>query len=238
MSPFANNQLDIFDALDVPASACGCDCGDAEVECGPLELFYFIGCGQPLGPEVFVDPTPDSCIDNTPIHNSVIGRFLEDQGSAVCPAQLTEDLPTPLWGSEQRLCDGVFDRGTCLAGELCVGDAPVGFAPELCIHRSGDENCPPTYPNKTLHSTGLEDTRACSECTCTPGNNFECETTFHTYNNNICDGDENLVDSDTCIASWSSFEFDEPNVVGACIPGSSTESGEVTATGVETVCCG
>lgn len=152
------------------------------------------------------------------------------------PPAPTVELPDATFTSVM-LCGGSFEQGTCGADELCAGSPPDGFDGRICIARLGEFECPAEYPDAQSIPTDLDDTRGCSSCSCSAGDDFECSTALQTHAEANCGGAATPQATDECLDSFPSFTFDEPSVSGSCTPSSVEASGEVVGDEPLTICC-
>ncbi len=84
-----------------------------------------------------------------------------------CDAFETESIPPVEFDARIHGC-GVSPTATaCAADRVCAPSAPAGFESAWCIARAGEHDCPPGDASvREVVWTDLEDTRACTRCTC------------------------------------------------------------------------
>ena len=80
-------------------------------------------------------------------------------------------IAAPSWKTQVAAC-GLRAAGTAAAGcdaaQLCLPAAPgAGLAADYCIWREGEADCPATtYTERSVYYRELQDTRACTACSC------------------------------------------------------------------------
>jgi len=152
-------------------------------------------------------------------------------------------------------CAGKELDGVCPdPGSMCLPSAeppPLGF--RQCIMYLGPDDgselqCPPDYPEQHTFYADVEDTRECSECTCTQTVPSDCAAWVTTYEGGACDPGSllstSLVESgDICSgiptgstlrsisATW------QTNTPGACEASGGETIGEAKVTGARRFCC-
>jgi len=155
------------------------------------------------------------------------------------------------WATFARACTGLVYEGACAnAGERCVPTAeppPPGFRQCLLYLPSDEAVCPTDYPEKHTFFRGLEDTRACTACECTPIFPSHCAASLSAYTDASCM--TGLVsalmgaDASQChdvmpgaqIASMkATWTLDDP---GTCAPMGGFPTGTAIPTTPRTFCC-
>lgn len=98
-------------------------------------------------------------------------------------------VPSP-WGTFARACSGKPLANVCSdPGLLCMPSAEPpqpGFRQCILFLRDGEPLCPADYPEKHLLFGGLEDTRACTACQCTPAGPSSCAASVSVYADDSC----------------------------------------------------
>jgi hypothetical protein len=157
----------------------------------------------------------------------------------------TSDVPAASGGAAVQACGGASTTHQgCGVGDVC---APGAFAPfgTMCISAPGDQACPNTYfADKRSYYNNFQDTRACSDCTCS-------NPVSHCGGSvNITQGCGVLVIFDgsfatgTCEAqsscngcsSGTSLSY-FPSPSGTCTANGGQAEGVATPTGGVTFCC-
>jgi hypothetical protein len=155
-----------------------------------------------------------------------------------CAASPVNTLPAPSFAEQTRTCSGGTTTAVgCTSGQVC---APQAFAPyKLCVSRPGDFACPTGYTQATTTYDGVQDTRACSACSCGAAAST-CDGEVDVTN--TCTGASRILETtvsgcgtNAISAGWGGTYTPKPS--GKCVPSSSTLSGAVTPTGDTTVCC-
>jgi len=109
------------------------------------------------------------------------------------PPDVAEDAGPLGWGLFARACRGEAITAVCSnPGLTCLPSAeppPPGF--QQCIMYLGPNDdpgiqCPEEYPEMHVFFTGVEDTRACTECTCTQTAPSTCAAWITSYQSGAC----------------------------------------------------
>ncbi|MDC3956119.1 hypothetical protein [Polyangium jinanense] len=231
---FPTLLVDVRDDIAAEPAACGCSCGAPSVDCGNLLLLYHQSCGAPVGLDVASGP-PNTCLDSTPKQNSVHAYFNEVMGP--CTPAPTTTLPEPSSQSAVRACGGASTDGVCEDGLLCVPEPVTPF--RICVVRGGEHPCPPGYPDRAIHYEGVNDTRACTECTCGAPADAKCSASVQGYSDACATATSALVTDDQCTSSFSYYTYTTPEVTepGACPPGTVEPTGTVELADPITFCC-
>lgn len=217
-------------------ASCGCECGDPEVDCDSLQVQYTSACAGLLGIENFGDA--DVCHNTTSEGPSITALFAPISGTEVCPPSLVRTIPAPSL-TEVVLCGGALSQDTCGTDELCASAIPDGFAQSLCVAQDGEHECPEAYPNARTAFDDVADSRDCTECSCSSGDNFECSAALELFSEVDCGGTQTAGASglDGCFDTPASVRFDEPAVTGDCMPSSVEAVGSVSGDEPITICC-
>jgi hypothetical protein len=160
-----------------------------------------------------------------------------------CNASVAANVP-PLGTQEGKRCTAQVAAvgGGCNAGFVCA--RRVSGAYQSCAAKSGTDACPSGWPTKHVTGTSVNDTRACSACTC--GSTASCgAATVTFYSGNSCDGTSAVATAnDACNAiptagqGASSWRYDAPVVNEGCqTTGGGQATGSIAFTNGETVCC-
>lgn len=235
----------VMDAHDDVAGApatCGCQCGDGEVLCGDLVVFYRFSCGQPLGPDV-ASGAPDKCLAATPKQNSAVAIFDEQAGP--CPPIPSVALDPPTFQTHSRACATASVDGVCENGLVCTPEVIPPF--RLCVTRDGDFPCPPGYPDRAVHFKNVVDKRGCSECTCKSDVPGRCESTLYAFSDDTCTtptSPNKLASGDvwsnsTCIPSFPYYMYTPPTIAmpSTCSGSVVDPIGAVELSEQTTFCC-
>ena len=94
------------------------------------------------------------------------------------------------WGVFARACAGEAIPRVCDdPGLTCLPSAeppPPGFRQCIAYLRDDHPPCPADYPDEHLFFGGLEDTRACTACECTPTAPSDCSASVSIYADDGC----------------------------------------------------
>lgn len=235
-APYTAVVFQAAEGISGEDASCGCECGDPSVDCDSLQVQYADTCGLPPDVENFDEA--GTCHNTTPTGESTRAAFAPTSGTEVCPPSLVRTIPDPLL-TEVVLCGAALSQDTCGADELCAGSIPEGFADTLCIAQEGEHDCPEAYPNARPVFGDVADSRDCTECSCSSGDNFECSATLELFSDVDCGGTVTRGDSgaDSCFESPASVRFSEPTVTGDCTPSSVDAIGTVEGEEPITICC-
>lgn len=88
------------------------------------------------------------------------------------------------WDASVTVC-GAVGGGGCDADAVCAPPPPPTFEPSACVAHEGDVECPTRYPAKTVLYEGVEDSRACTACSCAAGS---CRGSLLLYDDSCGDG--------------------------------------------------
>ena len=112
---------------------------------------------------------------------------LHEEGCGVSnspPADITQ----PAWTTAARSCVGSIQyQGGCGLSEVCAPIASedvAGF--KLCFAREGEQECPGGWSEKHVFYKGIDDTRACSACSCGSPVGSTCSAQVSAYSNAVC----------------------------------------------------
>src|SRR6185437_3705118 len=134
--------------------------------------------------------------------------------------------------------------------KLCVPVAPPGFA--TCIYQMGDNDCPDgaesPYTEKHVFYGGVDDTRACAACSCSPPSGSVCSAEVFVYADSACATVPSYAATITSTgaechdlapgAALGSKSSSAPTYTpGACQPSGGEPIGGVTAVVPSTFCC-
>jgi hypothetical protein len=238
LCPTSYSSLEVIDSGLTAASNCstGCSCG---VTC-MTQLHHFGNAGNCPNTDnenQFALPNNTSCTswnsgqwDGTlDVHQLSTPAMCQNGGSPI--------LPTVSWASSSRVCSTALAGGGCSNGYLCV---PVTPGPK-CEVAAGAHGCDTGYNAVTgPWYTGFTDTRGCS-CSCGAPTG-SCGTTVTLYTNNACTAGAtgfaaNASNNINCSAGGP-FLSARINATPTCgSPTYNPESGALTPTGLQTLCC-
>ena len=88
------------------------------------------------------------------------------------------------WGTAARSCHGVTVGACAGPSELCAPAAEPGYL--RCLARDGEHVCPAPYTDEHRFFGGLDDTRACSPCGCSPPSGSSCTALVSIHSDSAC----------------------------------------------------
>ena len=146
-------------------------------------------------------------------------------------------VPTSSWAAQKRFCAASVQGTGCAAGNICV---PVTPGPK-CEIAAGAQTCDPGYNAVSgPWYTGLTDTRSCN-CSCgAPTGN--CGTTVTLYSDTACAAGGTsfaaTAQNNFFCTAGGSFRSSRIAAAPTCgAPVYNPESGALTPTGAQTLCC-
>lgn len=154
------------------------------------------------------------------------------------------------WATFVRACGAEPMNGLCNdPGLLCMPTAeppPPGFRQCILYNRDGDPACPADYPDKFIFYGGLEDTRACTPCTCTETAPSSCVGWLALYEDTDCGApllSTMVGDAATCLDMAPSAQLGSMegswmvNEPGSCAASGGVSIGEAKPLDPRTFCC-
>ena len=101
-------------------------------------------------------------------------------------------FPDPVWDLMARECKINVDAAGCGPGESCAPVPPEGFA--LCVSVAGEGyECPPEYPDPFLVFDSVDNSRACSPCSCSDPAGASCSALVSLFTDGACGAFAGLV---------------------------------------------
>jgi hypothetical protein len=240
-SDYPNLLVDAHDDVFGAPAKCNCACGPSDVTCGNIILFYRQACNAPAGPDGLSGPF-DTCLKST-AKQSGVGSFFAEQGLD-CPPKPSMTIEPPTSQSAYRACGTNQVDGVCDNGLVCIPEIVAPY--RLCVTRDGDFPCPPGYLDRSLHYKGTKDTRACTDCTCTPMPSGRCESTVQGYSDIDCktaSGSPIISGKDwpdaQCVPIFGYYTYSKPVVIepGSCTPAIVDPIGTTELADPVTFCC-
>ena len=155
--------------LVAPAPTCSCSCGNGVgATCSTIVRENGPNCALPQGGFPWWSLPGNEC---QPISagTSVLRSDapIIDTSNASCPVTSNENVPAAAFATTVRACEAPERATLCEDGGQCLPIAPDPYA-EVCIYAEGDYPCPAgPFSERTLLHTDLEDTRGCTDCSCT-----------------------------------------------------------------------
>ncbi len=173
-------------------ATCGCTCPDAPtgVSCASVDVPFFAGLTCPSGgacvqktfvPGVCTRSAADSeCDAGT---NSMIVPLSMATGGQCTPVP-TKTVAPPSWTVAARACISTLGSQTsdCTAGNVCAHLPLPPFA-DICIAQMGVVAACPAgrYSDRRIYTSGFNDTRDCSACTCGPVTGATCTSQLDVF---------------------------------------------------------
>ena len=213
---------ELHDGFDEGNYQCDCNCNVGSVTC-QLVL-------QDSG-TVF---SPAGSCDSPPFNDECLAARV----NATCLDNAIDEPGEPSFDVTATACGGA------VAGAACEGGTcfPVAGAGDLCIARSGDTECPPSFPERTLYHRSFADDRSCSACACSESGQ-SCEVDVE-----ICSlgFDQATLVSGAACYQLNSSDGDGVTLLSTAItdqgtcspnPGAGELTGAAVPTEPVTVCC-
>ena len=154
------------------------------------------------------------------------------------------------WTTYARACLGEAFGPCADSAEVCSPSAeppPDGFFQCIQYLREGDAECPQTYPVKHVFYEGFNDTRNCSQCTCSAPVGSECTAAITYYSDANCAmelveawlalGFGPCLDNAMPSGLQSMSATQATNQPGYCQASGGIPYGEATPTAPSTFCC-
>ena len=253
-----------FADLVVPPASCGtCSCTTPTATCALPSGFTAssVACNLPGGVTTSFD-APDGwdggCTNGQaipacsggPCLASLTAGPLVVEGEACLTITEKPTVPAepPTFETAARACR----RGSPVTCDdpmqVCspVAAAPPGF--QVCVHQSGDAECPAAFPDKHTVATGVDDQRTCSKCACGSPSGGKCAANLTVSTDNTCAAPllslpiastgrvcVDIALSGTPLGSKSVDDI--TYLPGTCVASGGVATGTVTATGTSTFCC-
>ena len=220
----------------VPQFDCQCSCADPPTGASCAFEIEFNTGGMCNGGVVQTSPATEGECISYDMTNAQSVRISDTVETGTCGTGTFAPPMPSSWERRIDLCTAPAGEGTCADGE-CVPLPPAPFVGRMCLVAEGDVECPDgPYSVPYVVHEGVEDTRGC-DCTCEP--DIGCEATLQAFGESDCTISQGTSDG-SCIdfintpngARLSSVTM-EPQCRG--VAGKNT--GEVTPTGVRTLCC-
>lgn len=227
-----------FTSVSADPASCGCSCGDATgTTCNPVVRRYGAGCAAIQGSYVVEG---GECVDIPDVAGGSSWRVTTPapEGGACQPA-LDVDVAPPSFGDPVRLCaPSGPGEGSCESG-FCAPTPDIEDEP-MCYWHEGDVECP--AGQKTLIYDGtFDDTRDCGACECgSPEGDcvWEYASVSLALGADCFFGTYLPIDQCTPVqAGTAAIHASNINPEVSCSPSGGQPMGEVTPTGVITMCC-
>jgi hypothetical protein len=240
----------VYDGFASPTSApasCACTCGaPTGVGCSASTIDLFadvgclVGCGAPAQP--IATSSLCTAIDMTGCDNPRMRITAGEPSGGACAPVATQNVPPPSWASSARLCArsaGLPPSTSCAEGHVAALKTSGPFeADSYCVARQGEWECPSGYPHAHTFHEDVEDTRACTSCTCGEPSGATCDGPTG-YSGPSCGSGAKPLDKATCGPLGSTKSATSPATAtgGSCAPVGGEPTGAVTPITPTTVCC-
>jgi hypothetical protein len=226
----------LTNGLTAPDAQCSCSCGtptgtDCSVTVTPGDQ----SCSAIGAP---VNASSGSCVTTTE-YTSLLSTP-QASGGSCAPSTAGTTVPPVTWATTIQSCHPTTaPAGTCDASSTCAPAPDPGFS--LCIRQAGDVACPAgAYGNKLVGYEAVDDTRACTACSCGAATGVSCGGSWVTY--------EGPPNEFSCSNSTGSHALQgcEPGGYGvysattsggSCAASSTQPMGTATAASPVTFCC-
>jgi hypothetical protein len=235
-------------------SGCACATGSAAIACSTtLSSFDTAAdCSDPTAPgraaAGTVDSTAPGCLNPDWAASSTGALFgfqmapFQARLTGACAPSGTPTKGPPTWTTGAQFCGIPQAGGGCPARQACVPReiANVG----TCALLDGAQTCP-TGLRQSVWYTGFVDGRSCGACSCSAPTGGDCNSTLIAIDgDSICRGVTGYLRSSSprlCVAGPTGIlspgaAFSGTPVGPTCRP-AAPMSGELTATGAQTLCC-
>jgi len=227
---------------------CDCSCGSPTVTCTLAATVYFdsASCSN-WGPQENWTPSSNGACDQLgAVSFSDPNDGLEAEPVSVASASCdaidgNHAVPPTAWSYAARICADPPEGGGCEGSDVCVPTTAAPFT--TCIHRSGDQDCPAPFDDKTLLFGGVDDQRGC-DCSCGAPSGASCtaQTAIHGWSTS-CQGSSpfTLTHDGSCQGvvgpfAGGSMQYTATPSGGPC-PVNAQPAGEASGTQPRTVCC-
>ena len=255
----ARNQAYEGHADLVAPDECGpCSCGAPSCELPTALTAHSTTCpgNTPGTVDTLFDAPPDwdgACVAPPAVPANLLGSVTIAPLTVSPCVPETGSIPAKgkaYWKTYARACLGEAFGPCENSGEVCSPTAeppPTGFFQCIQYLREGDAACPPDYPTKHVFYGGLDDTRSCTQCTCSTPVGSDCTAFISIYSDASCAvellGSWQALGFTPCydnampdgLQSMSAMVVD--NQPGYCEASGGVPYGEATPTAPSTFCC-
>ncbi len=250
--PFGTPAGSAQSGLVAPAAECSCTCDDVTASSCDLDFELYSGTGNGdncNGGTLIASGTRNTATSCNVAANepATCIRFLNTTANdASCAPISTETVEPSAWTTSVALCEAA--ALPCGIDGLELPEVSEEFDLGLCIHADGDVECPAEgYTEKApLQYSGVQDTRACSDCSCGQPQDVECGGRVSLGTTTSCSGpawnniappqDESINLSQVRI-NYSFFGGHGTVMTGSCGPSGGRPTGDAMPTDPITLCC-
>ena len=253
-----NQGYEGFADLVAPDECGPCSCGSPSCELPTALTASSETCANdgPAATHTLFDAPPDwsgACVAPPAVPANLLGSVtIAPLTVSPCVSE-TGPIPTKgqaYWKTYARACLGEVAGSCASSAEVCSPTAeppPPGFSQCIKYLMPGDAKCPDTYPVKHVFYGAFNDTRDCTQCTCSAPEASVCTALVSYYSNANCTTLMNAAwigqDVGQChdampgsvLQSMSAMPVD--NQPGYCQASGGVPYGEATPTNPSTFCC-
>ena len=242
--PGSDAPVRYFEGPAGPADCGSCSCGSLTASCSDTPINCALGNLTCSAASAF---SVSTCSNFVPPSNKQISCVLgltQVSGGGCPPSTAALSNPDP-WQSVRDAC--VLNAGGCSAKRVCAPKQP-GPASAACITVKGTPTCPADWPQAIDVFDAGNDTRACSDCTCSVSSAICDADTFNLMTMTGCVdfGPYPTFGGTTCVSyalttgtTWSiqRVPATNKNATGSCTPAGGAPSGSMTPQSKTTLCC-
>jgi hypothetical protein len=230
--------------IDAPDAECMCSCAAPVGEqCGSAMYAWSSMADCPGPPMASLADGCYTAFSPPPISIQSIVFAPQAPAPGSCTATESETLPA-VDSNDRQICTGAQDVEGCPGGEACMPIPGDGLERRYCISADGEPACPDSvFPERYVLFGGLDDTRACGDCSCGASADGSCDAVGEIFALNNCTSDPKA----TALSDGNCVNFPNPGVgalqitttlvPGACPPILDGPGGAVTGSDPVTVCC-
>ena len=162
----------------------------------------------------------------------------------------TATLPPESWAFLGKACINTPSGGGCSANEVCQPRTELPFLGGICVFKGGDNSCPDpgegNYTDKHLFFEDVDDTRACTTCTCGAPTGSTCGVTVDVTSDTGCNTElasftagqcTNLPNDFATILGRKAAITSPPSGGGCAVTGGGQAMGALTPQNATTFCC-
>lgn len=233
--------------LSASVAECGCSCGEANgTTCALATTLHYWGTdptcsnGTPLESYNLFTTVCNDLNATLPANSYFQVEPVEVDGGSCAPQQ-TAVVPPAVYAELASTCGGAELLEGCDGGDVC---APKAVGEALCVWQDGDSDCPDGFDgDRTLVYRSIDDSRACTECTCDDPVGL-CDTATITMFSNVCNppisalldttGECDLGSTGSVTRS-AIFDVGQPNAF--CVASPAVATGSASPADPVTVCC-
>lgn len=227
-------------------------CNNAATQFTPLTIDPALGFGTCFQQDV---SAAGQLCSGLPCNTSIDSLPPTTSGGSCMATGGVPNLPTPTWGVHAKACKSTRHGGGCAVDQVCLPRPKEPFEGRVCVGKAGEVECPAVFVTQRVFygdgspTSGYDDTRGCTGCTCGPASGGTCEITVHLFSDqqlSTCNTEvTSLVAGGGCVDLSGNpgiygieIDLTTPPSGGSCSPTStSTLMGAVTLEDATTFCC-